>query len=395
MKIIFLVGVIQAVFLALLIIGKRKKAAADYVLATWMLFYGVHLLFQYFRITGLIFKYEHLLGIDAFFPIFQGAFLFVYVSVLTNESGKFKKSYLYHGVLFLAISIYVTFDFYSLGANEKLNYFLSIDEAPPIFYMLTLNLNFVVGPVYVLWSFWVLRKYKKQLANNFSYTEQINLNWLKYILYTAVAIWGSVIINGLFGEYIQSNLYEFVDEITFILVTLTIFFLGYFGFKQSSIYTDDYTVKAQFANKKLADKLYKKQQTNADSIQQRAERYGKSGLKKTETEEHVNKLMLYMENEKPYLDSKLSLKQLAAFLELSTNHTSQVINENLNKNFFDFVNDYRINEVKKCLSDSKYGHYTLLGIAYECGFNSKSSFNSLFKIKTGLTPSEYQKTLKA
>jgi AraC-like DNA-binding protein len=393
MKIIFLVGVIQAVFLALLIFGKRKKSAADFVLAIWMLFYGIHLLFQYFRITGLNYKYEHLLGIDAYFPILQGAFLFVYVSVLTNESGKFKKSYLYHGVLFLAISIYCTFDFYILGAEEKLNYVLSIDEAPPVFYMLTLPLNYFVGPIYVVWSLLILRKYKKQIANNFSYTEQINLNWLKYILYTAVAIWGSVIIDGFFGEYIRANLYEFVDELTFILVTLTIFILGYFGFKQPSIYTDDYSEKAQIANKKLAGKLHKKQKINADLFQQRAERYGKSGLKKTETEEHVNNLMLYMENEKPYLDSKLSLKQLAAFLELSTNHTSQIINENLNKNFFDFVNDYRINEVKKYLSDSKFSHYTLLAIAYECGFNSKSSFNSIFKLKTGLTPSEYQKTL--
>ena len=322
MKVIFLVGVIQAVFLALLIFSKRKKSAADYVLAIWMLFYGIHLLFQYFRITGLVFKYEHLLGIDTYFPILQGAFLFVYVSVLTNGSGKFKKSYLYHGVLFLAISIYCAFDFYSLGANEKLNYFLSMEEAPPIFYRLTLPLIFIVGPIYVLWSLLLLRKYKKQIANNFSYTEQINLNWLRYILYTSVAIWGSVIIDGFFGEYIRANLYEFVDEITFILVTLTIFILGYFGFKQPAIYTDDYAVKAQIANKKL----HKKQKINADSFQRRAERYGKSGLKKTETEEHVNKLMLYMENEKPYLDSKLSLKQLAAFLELSTNHTSQIIN---------------------------------------------------------------------
>ena len=146
MKVIFLVGVIQAVFLALLIFSKRKKSAADYVLATWMLFYGIHLLFQYFRITGLVFKYEHLLGIDTYFPILQGAFLFVYVSVLTNGSGKFKKSYLYHGVLFLAISIYCAFDFYSLGANEKLNYFLSMEEAPPIFYRLTLPLIFIVEP---------------------------------------------------------------------------------------------------------------------------------------------------------------------------------------------------------------------------------------------------------
>jgi len=102
-----------------------------------------------------------------------------------------------------------------------------------------------------------------------------------------------------------------------------------------------------------------------------------------------------MEDEKPYLDNRLSLKQLAELIDLTTNHLSQIINEKLNKNFFDFINEYRIKEVKQNLSNPKLQHYTLLAIAFQSGFNSKSSFNDIFKKNTGLTPSEYQKNLKS
>ena len=100
-----------------------------------------------------------------------------------------------------------------------------------------------------------------------------------------------------------------------------------------------------------------------------------------------------METEKPYLDGKLSLKKVATDLGISTNYLSQVINENLNKNFFDFVNEYRVEMVKEMIIDPSNKNYTLLAIAYDCGFNSKSSFNSIFKKHTGLTPTEYQKSL--
>jgi len=83
---------------------------------------------------------------------------------------------------------------------------------------------------------------------------------------------------------------------------------------------------------------------------------------------------------------------MAQSLNLSTNHLSQIINEKLEMNFFDFINEYRVNEVKDRLSDPKYKHYTLLAIAFDSGFNSKSSFNSIFKQYTGLTPSEFQKS---
>ena len=98
-----------------------------------------------------------------------------------------------------------------------------------------------------------------------------------------------------------------------------------------------------------------------------------------------------MENERPYLNAKLSLRDVADYLGISTNHLSQVINENLKENFFDFVNGYRIAAVKRMMNDPTNSHLTLLGMAYESGFNSKSSFNATFKKMTGSTPSQYQK----
>ena len=98
-----------------------------------------------------------------------------------------------------------------------------------------------------------------------------------------------------------------------------------------------------------------------------------------------------MENEKPYLDTKLGLKELAEDLDISVHHLSQVINEKLGKNFFEFVNGYRVAEVISLLKNPQYKRYTLLAIAYDSGFNSKSRFNSVFKKNTGFTPSKYIK----
>jgi AraC-like DNA-binding protein len=98
-----------------------------------------------------------------------------------------------------------------------------------------------------------------------------------------------------------------------------------------------------------------------------------------------------MTHEKPYLNPELNLYLLAERLNLLPNHLSQAINSVERKNFFDFVNHYRIQEVKKCLVSNEKEHLTLLGIAFECGFNSKTSFNRTFKKIVGLTPSEFRK----
>ena len=98
-----------------------------------------------------------------------------------------------------------------------------------------------------------------------------------------------------------------------------------------------------------------------------------------------------MNEEKPFLDGDISLISLAGSLDINPKVLSYVINEQINKNFNQYINDWRIEEVKKRLNDKSYDHFKMLSIAFDCGFNSKSTFNLAFKKATGLSPSEYRK----
>jgi AraC-like DNA-binding protein len=101
-----------------------------------------------------------------------------------------------------------------------------------------------------------------------------------------------------------------------------------------------------------------------------------------------------MDKEKPFLRSKITLNQLVLDINISSHHLSQLLNEILDQNFFNFINLYRVEELKKRLGDPKYKNLTILGIAFDTGFNSKAAFNRIFKKHTGLTPSAYLRNQK-
>ena len=117
--------------------------------------------------------------------------------------------------------------------------------------------------------------------------------------------------------------------------------------------------------------------------------YVRSGLKPELAQLYHRKLLDYMSTRKPYLEPKLSLGHLADELDISANHLSQVINQYEGKNFFDFVNTYRVDEFKQRIAQPANSSYSILAIALDSGFNSKSSFNQVFKKVTGKTPSQY------
>ena len=99
-----------------------------------------------------------------------------------------------------------------------------------------------------------------------------------------------------------------------------------------------------------------------------------------------------MEEEEPYLDSSLSMHELAGQLNMKVKDLSLLINHTLNQHFFDFINHYRISRAMELLRDPKNKQLTVLEVLYEVGFNSKSSFNTLFKKQTGLTPTQFRKS---
>jgi AraC-like DNA-binding protein len=106
------------------------------------------------------------------------------------------------------------------------------------------------------------------------------------------------------------------------------------------------------------------------------------------------KLLDYFEKEKPYLISELSMMMLSEKLEVPRHHLTEVLNNDLGRNFFQFVNEYRVESVKQMLSDPT-NRYSIEAIGYECGFNSKSSFFTVFKNLTGKTPQEYRNSLNS
>ncbi len=124
------------------------------------------------------------------------------------------------------------------------------------------------------------------------------------------------------------------------------------------------------------------------------QKYEKSTLQNTQKDKYIEKLQTYVDTHKPYLEPELTLSQLSEQVGIPAHYLSQVINERLDCNFLDFINNYRVKAAKELLIDPKYSHYTIISTAYEAGFSAKSTFYTVFKKHTGMTPSAYRKAKK-
>jgi AraC-like DNA-binding protein len=131
--------------------------------------------------------------------------------------------------------------------------------------------------------------------------------------------------------------------------------------------------------------------TGMEELPPSPRRYEKSTLTLERSDTYLQRLLDVMNTEKPYKDGRLTLQKLAKALSVSPHHLSQTINQQLNQNFIDFINAYRIEEAKRMLVDPAKKHYSILAVSEEVGFNSKSAFNTAFKRHANMTPSEFRK----
>lgn len=122
-------------------------------------------------------------------------------------------------------------------------------------------------------------------------------------------------------------------------------------------------------------------------------KYKKSSLNKTTAEKYHASLEQYMSKEQPFLQANLTLRELAQKIDIHPNNLSELLNEKMGKNFSAYINHYRVETFKTIAKNPKNGHLSLLGLAYESGFNSKTAFNTFFKKEMGMTPKQYLKGL--
>ena len=168
-----------------------------------------------------------------------------------------------------------------------------------------------------------------------------------------------------------------------VLAAVYVYGMGYLGISKTIIFNDP-------AMQELTHDL----PDDYDSQKESRTKYERSGLSDKQAEESARLLNQLMLEKEVYRNSNLTLKQLANLLSISSHHLSEVINSHLNQNFFDFINRFRVNHVINNLTNDDKKHLTILALGLEGGFNSKTTFNTIFKKFTGKTPSQYRNELR-
>ena len=212
------------------------------------------------------------------------------------------------------------------------------------------------------------------LQREFSNLEGKTLLWMKNFLH----IFGVclLVLTLTIPVVIHTHNYQLVDIIIDFSLVVTIYVLVYEGLFQENIFSNKITVTSI-----ELEQIVEVEKDKSDRLNQN-------------NSELMQKLQTFIVEKKPYLEEGLTLTGLAQQLNMTRNQLSSLINSNTGENFYSFINKYRVEEVIKIFSDPQKKNYTILAMAYEAGFPSKSSFHNIFKKITGLTPTEYLNGLK-
>jgi len=380
MSAIYLAGFIQTLFFIILILTKRGKRIYDYFLALYFLVLGMNLFYLHAILSGIYSNHPLVAILDILYWTLLGPSLFLYISLITSRKPHLEKKFLVH----LLPTLFVLLAFGPFFFDQSAVYFEEWDPGTWL-YKAGFFVWIINSPVYYVICLFKLRKHRKKIKQCYSATLRVDLNWL-YFLTHGFALF----LFFLLGKYIAYAWFEisfppFLSHLNWIVLVLYIFGIGFYGYRQKNVFSD--------LDKPLpgAEDLERETLPVSTLVKDHAGSYMRSGLSDDEAEKIREHLVVFMKNEKPFLDCTLNIRQLADSIRTTPHKLSQVINEKMGYNFYEFVNHYRIEEAKKCLTDPDLKDLKILAIAYDCGFNSKSAFYTIFKKFTTLTPSAYQR----
>jgi len=368
----------QGIFLGILILHKHRILLANRFLGILMIVYSIILFYLTFANPETHNTYPIIMGFLSALPFFIGPLHFLYAKYLIAEIRNIKPVDFLHfsfGIIYLLIIIIFAlfFDLTTRNADSQ--------DLPLRF--LIFNWILVIHLlIYMTATLTILYRYARNIINVFSNIEKIKLNWLRNITI--------LFIIGLSIFFIENVLllanirfFHFFD-ISSLIAAVMFYTLGYMGLLKSEIFSDPTIAESLQQISDLASV------TTSDS----AGKYSKSGLSESKAKTYQGRLNDFMKSKSPYTDSNLTLNKLANILGMTAHNLSEVINLHMRQNFFDFINKYRVEKVKQDLLDPEKKHLTFLAIAFDAGFNSKSSFNVIFKKHTGMTPSQYRNNIK-
>jgi AraC-like DNA-binding protein len=288
------------------------------------------------------------------------------VLYLTRPEFEIRPIHSLHLLPVILSAIYFSITVYLQPADVKIDIYQSMMnpvEFKDYFWGLS---HIIVNIPYLIAAARILQKHKTRIQQTFSYMEKINLQWLQFLIIGFITVFA---LNTVFDFMYIWHIYEgFGGPAMGVIATILIYTIGYKGLRQPEIFTSEVEPPKNSSETR-----------NEVSLEQ--------------IEKLSAQIQKVMQREKPYLDPSLTIRDLANRANIPDYRLSQVINDYFEKNFFEFVNRYRIEEAKQRLQDPNYENFTILAIANDVGFNSKSSFNTAFKRFTQKTPSSYRKSL--
>ena len=330
-----------ALFFAICIILKKNKYISDYYLTIWVLVLSAFLLCK-------LFDSPFFIASESLLSAFHGIILFLYFKNITINSPFKPKDLLFFIPYLVVVSPVFFVDGYLFStAYQVLKQLLIL--------------------TYVALSIILVKKYKHSVKESFSNVEYIDVTWLNILIFWSVLYSIIPAIKLLYVDFPAGN----IEIIVFFL------FMNFCGLREG--------IHALFF-RKLPPKI--------DNAPDHKLAYSNYGLRSSDAVKLSEKLSEYMEREKPYLNPTLSLRDLATAMDTYSHYITQVLNTVFNQKFYDFVNRYRVEEAERQLIDPLKANFTILAIAYDCGFNSKATFNRVFKEKNGITPTEYKVAVK-
>lgn len=360
---IIFVFALQAMVLGVLLILKRPRKQANIFLS---------LLIFLFALMAFNIAWVNVLSANNLMPVFRyfqlellygiGPSLYFYTKSITDSEFRFSKKDLIHFVPVVLEFLFYRTAFYRLGAEGM--YQNPVHPYTKI-YLGEQWLGIVSISIYVVVSLILLFRYQSWLKSQFSNIEHKSLNWMKLPVIIYAGYWiGWMVLTEIDRFAFDRSLRDIYFLPSFVVLALVTNWIGFKGYLQSQ------TVVFGFVPQKTKPK---KSNTNSKLAQRVSE---------------------LMKSERPYLNPELDLSGLAELLDINPKQLSQTINQDFAMNFYEFVNQYRVEAFKERLQQPDSEKLTLLAHAFDCGFKSKSTFNDVFKKMTGTTPSSYAKQHK-
>lgn len=394
-----LIGAVQGLFLAIVLAVMRKgNRRANSFLAALLFVNSLGLLDGFLDMTNYYARYPGLIG--ALWPGYYlvGPFLYFYVKELTSPKPAVPSRQALLHFLPAAACVLLSIPFYSLSGNEKIQAWMVMKNSQEGMNLSPLTVGLVSAVLqkimYLFVSVRMLAAHSSRIKQSFSSIEKLSLAWLR----TLLTVFISVCVLCLFYTFLSASLgisreahYSF-----YLALAVIMFLLAAKALLHPELFSRLETAHQAEAVRTAEDMV----QTRADVITEvvdapdgteATEKYQKSRLRDERALEIEKQLVKAMETEKPHLKPDLTLTELSNLLSVTPHHLSQVINRELNKSFFDFVNEYRVQEAKRLLLSPESSYLSILGIALDAGFNSKSAFYAAFNKHVGMTPSEFRK----